>query len=123
MAKQEGSGAMLKYAIGFILSVILTVAAYTLVLIHISSEHETISHPVLLAAILTLAVTQLVVQLIFFLHVGAGRGSGWKTLIFISTFVFVLLIVLGSIWIMNHLNYNMTPDQVSHYLQTQQGGF
>jgi len=108
--------------IGFVISIILTLAAYVLVFIHVHAAHELISHAVLIPAILLLAVVQLMVQLVFFVHLGSG-GAGWKWGIFISTLGLVLLIVVGSIWIMDHLNYNMTPAQVDQYLQQGQGGF
>ncbi len=115
---------MKKLLIGFALSILLTFTAYVVVFIHVNAAHEAISHEVLIPTILALAMAQLVVQLFFFLHLGFGtRGERWKLGIFISTFALVLIVVVGSIWIMNHLNYNMTPSQVNQYMQDQQGGF
>lgn len=111
------------YITGFVLSVILTLAAYFVVQIHVNSEHSIISHAILIPTILALAVVQLVIQLIFFLHLGSRSGGRTQLAIFIATIMLVLLIVIGSIWIMDHLNYNMTPDQVNQYMQDQQGGF
>jgi cytochrome o ubiquinol oxidase subunit IV len=91
------------------------------VLIHVNAEHGIISHEVLIPLILILAVAQLIVQLFFFLHLGSGSGKSWKIGALISTIILVLIIVLGSLWIMEHLNYNMTPDQMNQYIQNQQG--
>lgn len=111
------------YVIGFISSIVLTLAAYALIETHISSAHETFSHTFLLAAILTLAVVQLIVQLIFFLHLGDESGPRWNLVIFGSTLAIVLILVIGSIWIMNHLNYDMmaSPSQMNMYIQSQDG--
>jgi cytochrome o ubiquinol oxidase operon protein cyoD len=114
---------MKSYIIGFISSILLTLAAYTLIEIHINSAHETFSHPFLTFAILTLAVIQFIVQIIFFLHIGRGPDSRWNLAIFVSTLAIVLILVIGSIWIMNHLNYNMmaSPSQMNAYIQSQDG--
>lgn len=120
-AKENGT--LASYVIGFVLSILLTLAAYMVVYIHVNANHEIISHTVLISTVLVLAVTQLIVQLIFFLHLTSGSGRGWRIGIFISTLMLVLIIVIGSIWIMNHLNYNMTPAQIDQYMQDQQGGF
>lgn len=114
---------MKKLIAGFVLSILLTLGAYIIVQIHVNSEHSVISHAVLIPAILALAVAQLIVQMLFFLHLGDESGPRWRLAAFISTIVFVLIIVVGSIWIMNHLNYNMTPAQIDQYMQDQQGGF
>ncbi len=112
------------YLIGFILSLALTLAAYVVVQIHVASEHSIISHAVLIPTIFALAFVQLAVQPFYFLHLSFTAGAGrWKAAMFVSTFALVLLVVVGSLWIMNHLNYNMTPARVNQYMQDQQGGF
>lgn len=73
-------------------------------------------------ALLTLAVMQFVVQLFFFLHVGRETRPRWKLFMLFLAIVFVLIVVLGSIWIMYNLNYRMTPAQTERYLQRQDGG-
>lgn len=111
------------YVTGFVFSVALTLAAYYVVWIHVNSGHEAISHTVLVALILSLAIVQLAVQALTFLHIGSESGPRWKLGAFLSTLGLILVIVCASIWIMYHLNYNMTPTQVDQYMQTQQGGF
>jgi cytochrome o ubiquinol oxidase subunit IV len=118
---KSGEGTLALYIVGFVSSILLTLAAYVLVLIHVNAEHGIISHEVLIPLILILAVAQLIVQLFSFLHLGSGSGKGWKIGALVSTIILVLIIVLGSLWIMQHLNYNMTPDQMNQYIQNQQG--
>ncbi len=109
------------YIIGFVLSIIFTLTAYIMVQIHVSSEHSVISHEILIPAILTLAIAQLFVQLVFFLHLAREDGPRWKLAILISTMGIVLLIVVGSIWIIGHLNYNMmaSPSDMNQYINSQ----
>jgi cytochrome o ubiquinol oxidase operon protein cyoD len=105
------------YVTGFVLSIALTLAAYFLVT---SGE---IFGNVLIGAILVLAVVQFVVQAFFFLHLGQGKDARWNFVVFGSTLGIILILVVGSIWIMNHLNYNMmaSPSQMNAYIQSQDG--
>lgn len=120
---RKGEASLRSYFWGFVLSVVLTLAAYILVEIHINSLHEIIPHSILIPAVLILAVIQLLVQLIFFMHLASENGPRWKLAVFISTIGIILIIVVGGIWIMNHLNYNMmaSPSQMNNYIQSQDG--
>lgn len=104
------------YTIGFLASIVLTLAAYVAVVGHLFAGW------VLLAAIFVLAFIQLMIQLVYFLHMGADVGSRWKVATFISTIGLVFIIMAGSIWIMNHLNYAMmaSPDAMNQYIDSQQ---
>jgi len=65
---------------------------------------------------------QLIVQMVFFLHI--GRGSHWKAVTFVFTAIFVLIVVVGTIWIMNNLNYNMmdmSPTEMQQYMEHNEG--
>ncbi len=110
-------GTYKSYITGFIISIVLTLAAYFAVV------DLRMSATAILAIILALAVVQLVVQMFFFLHVAEQPGRSWKLTVFGSTLVLVLIIVIGSLWIMNHLNYNMmaNPAQMQQYINDQQG--
>ncbi|MGH7240575.1 MAG: cytochrome o ubiquinol oxidase subunit IV [Candidatus Saccharimonadales bacterium] len=112
-----------RYIAGFALSVILTILAAVLVLIHINNEHGIISHQILIPAIFALAVAQAIIQLVCFLQLGPGKEQSWRMGMFISTVGIILIVIAGSIWIMTHLNYNMMPSRVNQYLQDQGGGF
>lgn len=90
------------YITGFLLSLGLTLAAYFAVVNHVALT---------LWVITGLAMVQLVVQLIFFLHLGQGEDGRWNFAVFLSTVGIVFILVIGTIWIMNHLNYNMMSDQ------------
>lgn len=109
------------YVIGFVMSIALTLAAYVFVARHVSSGHEG-PHRALLIALIALAVAQLIVQAIAFLHLGAKSDSRWNVIVFVYTALLVVFLVGGSLWIMSHLNYNMMlmpPAQVDTYMLNQ----
>lgn len=104
------------YVVGFILSVVTTLFAYFAVV------HKLWSASTLIIVVMAVALIQLVVQMVFFLHI--GRGSRWKALTFIFTVIVVAIVVVGSIWIMNNLNYNMmdmSPVEMQQYMNEHEG--
>ena len=86
------------YIIGFTLSVLLTLAAFWLV-------GQTFTREVVLVFLVTLAVAQLWVQLICFLHLGREQKPRWHLITFAFAAFIVLVLVGGSIWIMYHLDH------------------
>lgn len=113
---ESTTGLLGTYVVGFTLSIGLTLLAYFAV------THEWFKHSSVVLALLMLAIMQFVVQLFFFLHVGHETRPRWKLLMLFLAIVFVLILVLGSIWIMYNLDYRMTPKQAEQYLQKQDGG-
>ena len=62
-----------------------------------------------IAAITVLAIGQMLVHLIFFLHISTTPNQRTNILAFAVTLLIVVLIVGGSLWIMSHLQSNMMP--------------
>ncbi len=121
-AKHEaGQGSLRTYVSGFILSIILTLTAFAFVYLHVHSEHGTFSHHLLIPLIVVLAVAQLFVQLRFFLHVGRESKPRWNLMALIFAVIVVLIVVIGSLWIMSNLNYRMmsSPQLINKYLKSQ----
>ena len=114
-------GTVKTYLIGFLLSIILTLLAYNFVVINNSSAHVVNSPIIVIAIILILAAIQLFVQLIFFIHLGEESPPRWHLIFFIATFSAILVIIIGSIWMMSHLNYHMSPGQMNEYIKDQSG--
>lgn len=85
------------------MSLIFTFIPYYLVTEHVVSGN------MLLATILGFAMLQMIIQLVFFLHLGREKSPHWQLLFLISTVGLILVVVGGSLWIMHHLHYNMTP--------------
>ena len=94
-------GSVKTYMTGFILSIILTVIPFWMVMSGSASK------PVILGAILVTAVIQILVHLVCFLHMNTKSDEGWNMTAFIFTVIIIAILVVGSIWIMWNLNYNM----------------
>lgn len=106
-------GSIRHYTVGFVASVFLTMVAYIVVAGHAFDRNITI------AIIMGLAVIQLIVQLVFFLHFNQESKPRWNIAAFLFTALVVLIIVGGSLWIMNNLQYNMSPMQMNDYMTEQ----
>jgi cytochrome o ubiquinol oxidase operon protein cyoD len=87
--------------IGFVLSFILVFASYLIVV----NGH--FSNFFLLAMLFSLAVVQALVQLVFFLHLGLESKPHWNVITFLFTVLVILIVLGGSLWIMDNLNYNL----------------
>lgn len=99
------------YIIGFILSLFLTFAAYFTVVL---KGQLNLTIELVITIILIFAVLQLLVQLFFFLHMGQEQKPRYNMAVFIAFSGMILLIIIASIWIMYHLNYNMTPIEMQN---------
>lgn len=92
------------YLKGFILSVILTVIPFGLVMGNVID-----SKMVTTAIILAIGAVQIVVHVIYFLHVDAKSQDGWTLMSFLFTATLIVIMLTGSIWIMFHLKENTHP--------------
>src|SRR5258706_11331408 len=113
--KHEFQGTLTSYIIGLMISILFTLADYFMVVNH------SLNGTLLIAAILGLAVIQLFVQLLFFLHMGKEPKPYWNLTVFISFVGIILIVVTGSLWIMSHLNYQMTPTDMNSYMLKEEG--
>ena len=92
------------YLTGFALSLVLTALPFWLVM------GKMLPSPVLTsAAVLAFAAVQVVVHMLYFLHMNAKVEQGWSLLALIFTGVLVVIMLAGSVWVMHHLNTNMMP--------------
>ncbi len=113
-----GHGTITTYATGFVLSVIFTLLAYWAVVNKIFERRE------LIAVIVGLAFAQLMVQLLFFLHLGRESKPRWNLTVFFFMVMVVCIVIIGSLWIMSNLDYHMMPQQMNEYmLQQNMKGF
>ena len=94
-------GSVASYIVGFIFSIIITCLAFYLVAYQVSTVE------IRIISIVILALLQLLVQLVFFLHLNFSSQARWNLVTFLFTAVVVLILVFGSLWIMWSLNYNM----------------
>ena len=87
--------------VGYLLSILLTLTAFWIAM---AGEAP---HWVAIATLASLGTIQAVMQLILFMNLGIENKPRWNLLMFTLMVCLVVFIVVGSIWIMYHLNYNM----------------
>jgi cytochrome o ubiquinol oxidase subunit IV len=91
------------YLIGFGLSVVLTAIPFWLVMTGVLPKQATGF------IIMAFAVVQIVVHMIYFLHMNAKSDEGWTMVALVFTLILVVITLAGSLWVMHHLNVNMMP--------------
>jgi cytochrome o ubiquinol oxidase operon protein cyoD len=96
-------GSYRTYLTGFILSVILTAIPFAVVIWGGAPKS------VAVAVVVGFAVVQIVVQMIYFLHLNPKSEGGWNLLALLFTLIIVVIVLSGSLWVMHHLNTNMMP--------------
>ena len=122
MSRQKNmKGTLLSYMWGFLISLLLTFAAYIPTFMHFTSKHAVFSHELLIPFVLILAIIQLFVQSLFFLHIFFEPTPRFRLIFFISTIGIVIMVVGGSMWIMNNLNHRMTPQSVENHIMRDEG--
>jgi cytochrome o ubiquinol oxidase operon protein cyoD len=99
--KKEWHGSLKAYIIGFISSLILTLFSFSLV------AFELLKGSYLVYALMSLAVIQTIVQLIFFLHIGQEAKPRWESMALGFTILVLLIVVIGSLWLMHDLDERM----------------
>lgn len=103
---EASKGTVYTYVIGYALSLALTGTAFWLAHKHVASHHSFPTDTYLFWALSALALTQLFVQLIFFLHLDRESKPRWNSVVLAFAAVVVVILVGGSIWIMTNLNYH-----------------
>ncbi len=110
-------GTLATYITGFILSVALTLVAYTLVVNQAFSTRD-----ILIGVIIGLAVVQFVVQLVFFLHLGREQRPRFNLVVFSFMLMVLFILVLGTLWIMANLDYHMAaPEEIEQQIIEDEG--
>jgi cytochrome o ubiquinol oxidase subunit IV len=99
-------GSVSSYLIGFVLSVVLTAIPFALVMTGAAPAGT------LIAAIMVAGIVQIVVHLVFFLHMNRSSDQLWNNAAFVFAVIVVGILIAGSLWIMYHLNMNMMPGMM-----------
>lgn len=111
---------MLKtYTTGFLLSLLCTGMAFALVQSYLNSGYAVPSHTTLLPVLVVLAFSQLVVQLVFFLHFGK-ESKPWNRFVFGFMLFIVICIMGGSFWIMTNLQHGQMQEPFKNGAVTPQ---
>jgi len=101
------SKSLIGYAIGLALAVLLTATSFFI------AGTDLVWQPSIPVAIIVLAIAQMGVHLVFFLHITTGPDNTNNVLALAFGLLIVFLVISGSLWIMAHLNQNMMPmDQI-----------
>ena len=101
------------YLLGLALAVALTVASFWAVGTH------AIYRPGAAVALLVLAVAQMGIHLIFFLHITTAPDNANNVLALAFGVLIVFVLVFGTVWVMAHMNHNMIPMQDMMRIQRQ----
>lgn len=96
------------YMTGFVLSVILTAIPFWLVMGDVIADKQ-----VTAVLVMGLGLVQIVVHMIFFLHMDTKSEGGWNMMALLFTVVLVLITLSGSLWVMHNLNTYMMPMQMT----------
>jgi cytochrome o ubiquinol oxidase operon protein cyoD len=96
-------GSLKGYLTGFGLSVALTAVPFWLVMTGALPPQVTG------LVVVGFAAVQIVVHMIYFLHMNGKAEGGWTILAMIFTVIIVVITLNGSLWVMSHLNTNMGP--------------
>ena len=101
------------YMTGFVLSVILTAIPFWLVMAKVLPTPA-----ITTLVILAFAMAQVVVHMVYFLHMNPKSEGGWNLLALIFTAVLLVIVLIGTLWVMHHMNSNMMP--ATHDMQRMQ---
>ncbi|MDO4223337.1 MAG: cytochrome o ubiquinol oxidase subunit IV [Acinetobacter sp.] len=99
----ESHGSVKHYVIGFILSIILTIVPFYMVMSGGFEGQKTL----IMTVIGITAVAQVLIQLIYFLHMNSSPEQRWNVIAFTYTLLTISALLIGSVWIMNYLHSNM----------------
>jgi cytochrome o ubiquinol oxidase operon protein cyoD len=107
-ARDETRLLLLNYLIGLGLAALLTGVSFFI------AGTTLVWGPSIPVALAVLAIAQMGVHLVFFLHITTGRDNVNNVMALAFGVLIVFLVIAGSLWIMAHLNHNMMPaDQMA----------
>jgi cytochrome o ubiquinol oxidase subunit IV len=99
-----GYGTLRTYLTGFVLAAVLSILAFGLVFAGGFGEAQATA-----VVLLLIAISRIIVHMVYFLRVNASAEGGWTALSLIFTAVVVVLVLIGSIWVMYHIDINTMP--------------
>ena len=102
-----------RYVIGFVLACALTAASFYVL------NTSLIWGPGIPVALVVLAIAQMGVHLVFFLHITTAPDNTNNVLALAFGVLIVFLVMIGTIWIMAHMNANMSLSPELMNLQMQ----
>ncbi|HEY7552077.1 MAG TPA: cytochrome o ubiquinol oxidase subunit IV [Hyphomicrobiaceae bacterium] len=101
--EHEATASVGSYTAGLALAILATVASF------IVSQTSLLWPPGISVGLIVLALAQIGVHLVFFLHLGSGPDDTNNILALAFGVLIVFLVLAGSIWIIAHLHANTMP--------------
>ena len=101
------------YVLGLALALILTGISFWV------ASTSALWGPGVAVGLVVLAIAQMGVHLVFFLHITSGPDNTNNVLALAFGVLIVFLVMIGTIWIMGHMNANMAPSPELTNLQMQ----
>lgn len=120
MDKKRYARAQRSLTYGYVISALLTLSIYLIVMFNLWGV------TIIAIVALVAAALQLLTQSRFFLHLGKRERQVWWMSTYLFTWLMLLIVTVGSLWVMFNLNYNMgmSPDQMLQKIQIEnQKGF
>jgi cytochrome o ubiquinol oxidase operon protein cyoD len=105
----------ISYVVGLVLALLLTAVSFWV------ASTSTLWGPGVAVGLVVLAIAQMGVHLVFFLHITSGPDNTNNVLALAFGVLIVFLVMIGTIWIMGHMNANMGPTPEMMNLQMQRG--
>jgi cytochrome o ubiquinol oxidase operon protein cyoD len=99
-----GHGSRRDYVTGFLLAGALTAVPFWLVM-----TRGAMSSGLIALMVMGLAMIQVVVHMVYFLHMNRRSEGGWTMMALLFTLLLVGIVLSGSLWVMHHLDTNMMP--------------
>jgi cytochrome o ubiquinol oxidase operon protein cyoD len=107
VGENDHSGTFVTYTAGLVFALLLTGTSFLV------SQTDLLWEPGVPAGLAVLAIAQMGVHLVFFLHIGTGPDNTNTVLALAFGILIVALVVSGSLWIMANLNANMmSPSEL-----------
>jgi cytochrome o ubiquinol oxidase operon protein cyoD len=101
--EHESTASVLSYTVGLGLAIVATIASFVV------AQTNLLWPPGIPVGLIVLALAQIGVHLVFFLHLGSGPDQTNNILALAFGVLIVFLVIGGSIWIIAHLNTNLMP--------------
>lgn len=99
--EEEGHGSLSGYITGFVIAVLLTAASFGLVM------RGALPPQSAMLVLAVLALAQIVVHLVFFLHLNTSSGQPWNVMALCYTAVASVILIGGTVWVMHNVSMNM----------------
>ena len=101
--EHEPTASYMSYTVGLVLAILATIASFVV------AQTNLLWPPGIPVGLIVLALAQIGIHLVFFLHLGSGADSTNNILALAFGVLIVFLIITGSVWIVANLNSNMMP--------------